>query len=217
MFAGAGNAVLPALEHWYARTPPSPGTRITRLGPLARHLAGAGAVARIAASLLGPDARPVRAIAFDKSPAANWALGWHQDRTINVRHQAEVEGYGPWTIKQGSPHVEPPYALIEAMVTLRIHLDPVTRDNAPLDIALGSHRLGCIPEARVAEVVASSRIAACLAQSGDVWAYATPILHASARSASAGQRRVLQIDYSATRLPAPLEWALDITSEIADG
>lgn len=32
--------------------------------------------------LLGPEARPVRALLFDKSDSANWSLGWHQDRTI---------------------------------------------------------------------------------------------------------------------------------------
>src|SRR5688572_15042148 len=41
--------------------------------------------------------RPVRAILFDKSDAVNWALGWHQDRTISVGGRAETEGFGPWT------------------------------------------------------------------------------------------------------------------------
>jgi ectoine hydroxylase-related dioxygenase (phytanoyl-CoA dioxygenase family) len=187
-----------------------PGTRLTALGPLAPYLTKNGCVAQIAARFLGQRARPVRAIAFDKSPAANWALGWHQDRTINVARRAEVSGFGPWTVKQGSPHVQPPFALVEAMLTLRIHLDPVSPDNGPLDIALGSHRLGFIPEPQIAEVVAASRLNACLADPGDVWAYATPILHASRRSASAGPRRVLQVDYSAEQLPPPLAWALAI-------
>src|SRR5262249_43240 len=32
-------------------------------------------------------ARPVRAILFDKTPSANWALGWHQDRVVAVREK----------------------------------------------------------------------------------------------------------------------------------
>jgi len=208
LFAGSALAMLPALADWYDAAPAAPGTRLTTLGPLAPHLTGDGCIAQIAAQLLGPDARPVRAIAFDKSPAANWALGWHQDRTINLAHRADIAGFGPWTVKQGSQHVQPPFALVEAMVTLRIHLDAVSADNAPLDVALGSHRLGYIPEARVPEVVEAARLHACLADAGDVWAYATPILHASRRSTSAGPRRVLQVDYSADTLPAPLEWAL---------
>jgi hypothetical protein len=215
LFAGAGDAMLATLREWYAGAQKAPGTRITRLEALAPFLTGNGPVAQLVAKALGPRVRPVRAIAFNKSPGSNWSLGWHQDRTINVARRADVEGFGPWTVKQGSPHVEPPFALIAAMLTLRIHLDPVTPANAPLDIALGSHRQGYIPESRVAEVVAASPIVACLAQPGDIWAYATPILHASARSTGTDQRRVLQVDYSADNLPAPLEWALDISSEVA--
>ncbi|MFY8048650.1 MAG: phytanoyl-CoA dioxygenase family protein [Erythrobacter sp.] len=200
--------MLSTLAAWYAEAPNAPGTRLDRLGAFAPFLAPPGPIAALASRLIGRPAQPVRAIAFDKSPEANWALGWHQDRTISVATRAEVEGYGPWTVKQGHLHVQPPFALIAGMVTLRIHLDPVTPDNAPLEIALGSHHEGLIAEARVPKMVAASEISACLAAPGDVWAYATPILHASHRSASAGPRRVLQVDYSADALPAPLEWAL---------
>jgi len=202
--------MLPALADWYRNVLAAPGTRLDRLGAFTPFLTAPGPMAVLASQLLGRPARPVRAIAFDKSPDANWALGWHQDRTINVAARAEVAGFGPWTVKQGHLHVQPPFALIEAMRTLRIHLDPVTPDNAPLEIALGSHREGLIAEPRIAEVVAARESRACLAAPGDVWAYATPILHASRRSASAGPRRVLQVDYSADRLPAPLEWALTL-------
>lgn len=208
LIAGAARDMLPALEQYYASAPLAPGRRITYLGALGPFLTGTGAIAGVVAQLAGRAMRPVRAIAFDKSPQTNWALGWHQDRTINVAARAEVEGYGPWTVKQGSLHVEPPFDVIAGMLTLRIHLDPVTPDNAPLEIALGSHLKGYIAESDVASVVAASPVAACLAQPGNVWAYATPILHASQRSRSTARRRVLQIDFSAVELPAPLEWAL---------
>lgn len=213
LFAGAARDMLPALADWYRTVPAAPGTRLDRLGAFTPFLATPGPMAVLASQLLGRPARPVRAIAFDKSPHTNWALGWHQDRTINVAARAEVAGYGPWTVKQGHHHVQPPFALIERMLTLRIHLDPVTSDNAPLEIALGSHRAGLIAEPRIPDIVAASEICACFAEPGDVWVYATPILHASRRSASTGPRRVLQVDYSADSLPAPLDWALDISGE----
>ena len=202
--------MLPALEECYASAPPAPGRRIIRLGGLAPFLTGSGVIAGLVERLAGHPMRPVRAIAFDKSPQANWALGWHQDRTINLAARAEVAGYGPWTVKQDSPHVEPPFEVIAAMLTLRIHLDPVTPDNAPLEIALGSHRHGYIAEGDVAGVAAESRLATCLASPGDVWAYATPILHASQRARLPARRRVLQVDFSAAELPQPLKWALTI-------
>lgn len=159
-----------------------------------------------AATWLGRAARPVRAILFDKSPTTNWALGWHQDRTIAVRERIEVPGYGPWSSKQGLRHVEPPFAIIETMVTLRIHLDSVPAENAPLLVAPGSHRLGRVAEAAVAAAVARCGTATCLAEAGDIWAYATPILHASAASSAGGHRRVLQVDYTTVALPGGLEW-----------
>ena len=92
------------------------------------------------------------------------------------------------------------------MVTIRIHLDSAPADNAPLLVAPGSHRLGKIPEAELGEAVARCGSAECLAEAGDIWIYATPIVHASAAAQAQGRRRVLQVDYSAETLPHPLEW-----------
>jgi hypothetical protein len=181
------------------------GIRLHGLAGLGEPLAAGGAVGLIAATHLR-DCRPVRAILFDKSEMSNWALGWHQDRTIAVAERIDVDGFGPWTSKQGLLHVEPPFVLIAGMVTLRVHLDPVDEDNAPLLVAPGSHLLGRIAEGNIPAAVASCGSAACLAERGDVWAYATPILHASARATRPRRRRVLQIDYAAGDLPGGLEW-----------
>ena len=164
---------------------------------------------KMAASHLGTNARAVRAILFDKHGANNWALGWHQDRTIAVKERKEVTGFGPWTMKAGTHHVAPPMWLLSKMVTVRIHLDAVDSDNAPLLVAPGSHRSGLVAERDIESIVAECGQHACLANAGDVWLYATPILHASARAARPRRRRVLQIDYSADKLPGGLEWAAD--------
>lgn len=92
------------------------------------------------------------------------------------------------------------------MITLRVHLDDVTPDNAPLLIAPGSHKLGQVRESEVDAVVARSGVHVCLANAGDVWLYATPILHASAAATEPDRRRVLQIDFSADSLPEGLSW-----------
>ena len=90
-------------------------------------------------------------------------------------------------------------------MTLRIHLDPVPADNAPLLVAPGSRRLGRIAEDRIEAVLAQCGTACCLAAPGDVWRYATPILHASA-AGNGSRRRVLQVDYAAAALPGGLCW-----------
>jgi hypothetical protein len=159
--------------------------------------------------LLGPEARPVRALLFDKSDSTNWSLGWHQDRTIEVSERLDVPGYGPWTVKQGRLHAAPPIALIERMLTVRIHLDLVPEDNAPLQVAPGSHRLGFIAETAIENVLAQTGTATCLAAAGTIWLYATPILHRSLRSSPGQRRRVLQMDIAAIDLPDGLRWAAD--------
>lgn len=180
-----------------------PGARLGRIPGLAARIRPADA---IAAALVGPAARAVGGKLFDKSPVRNWALGWHQDRTIAVRERRDVPGFGQWTVKADIPHCVPPFEFLERSLTLRIHLDPVAADNAPLLVAPGSHRLGRIVEARVAATVARCGAEACLAEAGDAWAYATPILHASDRAATPARRRVLQLLYSADDLPAGLDW-----------
>lgn len=62
----------------------------------------------IAASLLEHPShrlRAVRAILFDKNPKTNWYVTWHQDLAIPVIARHEVSGYGPWSIKDGVPHI----------------------------------------------------------------------------------------------------------------
>lgn len=208
LYPDAARDVIAAIEALVAKLPEDQaGIRLRNHGDLADLLSAEAIIGGLAAQHIGDQARPVRAILFDKSPGANWALGWHQDRTIAVQARREVEGFGPWTTKAGIQHVEPPFAIIERMVTLHIHLDPAPEDNAPLLIAPGSHRLGRIPETLIQAVVAQCGRVSCLAERGDIWIYATPILHASAAAVSPRRRRVLQVDYSADALPGGLLWA----------
>jgi len=165
-----------------------------------------GSVGGAARAILGEKVRPVRAILFDKIPEANWSLAWHQDRTIAVREQAEVPGFAHWTVKGGVTHAEPPFPIIETMLTARIHLDPVNENNAPLLVAPGSHRLGRITESEISEIVERCGTVECVASEGDVWLYRTAILHASERSRTDARRRVLQVDFSGVELPGQLEW-----------
>ncbi|RVU02206.1 phytanoyl-CoA dioxygenase [Novosphingobium umbonatum] len=207
LFRGAALANLPDLRAVLAQLPPDQaGIRIHGVEALRPYLAPTGAIGAIACSAIGTLAKPVRAILFDKSATTNWSLGWHQDRTICVRERIEVAGFGPWSIKAGLHHVAPPFELLSRMVTLRVHLDNVPATNAPLLIAPGSHRRGRVPVESVDQVVAECGIFVCLAKAGDVWAYVTPVLHASEAASHPAHRRVLQVDFSAHDLPGGLQW-----------
>jgi len=182
------------------------GIRLSDCLGLQSTLAASGPVGRIAAGLIGELAQPVRAVLFDKTATTNWSLAWHQDRTIVVRERRPAPDYGPWSTKAGLIHVQPPFRILEEMATLRIHLDDVDDDNAPLLIAPGSHREGRVAETDIPGVVARLGTARCIADKGDVWAYATPIIHASEVAAAPRRRRVLQVDYSRRSLDSGLEW-----------
>ena len=182
------------------------GVRISGLPGLEPYIAPTGPIGALASSSIGVNGKAVRAILFDKSAATNWSLAWHQDRTICVRERVDVSGFGPWSIKAGLNHVAPPFDLLARMVTLRVHLDDVPATNAPLLVAPGSHRLGRVSVDQVEDVVARCGVMPCYASAGDVWAYATPILHASEAASQPTRRRVLQVDYCAEDLPGGLEW-----------
>jgi hypothetical protein len=183
-----------------------PGVRLSGIPELRPFLSPAGPVGKVPASVLGPECLPVRAILFDKSVEQNWSLGWHQDRTIAVTQRVDADGFGPWSLKSGMIHVEPPFDLLAGMVTVRVHLDAVPVTNAPLLVAPGSHKRGRIPTAEIPEVVRQCGIIPCLAAAGDVWLYATPILHASDAASRPVHRRILQVDYAVGQLPGGLEW-----------
>jgi hypothetical protein len=207
LFKGALKPCMTELEEALADLPPDEaGVRIHGIEALKPLLASTGCIGAVAASVLGEGAQPVRAILFNKSPETNWSLGWHQDRTVCVKEKHEVPGYGPWTLKNGMHHVAPPFELLVRMVTLRAHLDDVPATNAPLLIAPGSHTFGRIAVGDVDEIVERCGTRACLAEAGDVWLYATPILHASEAALAPTSRRVFQVDFAAGALPDGLEW-----------
>jgi len=186
--------------------PAQAGLRLTGIAGLLPFLETPGPVAAVAADVLGSTARPVRAVLFDKTATVNWSLGWHQDRTIVVTDRHEVDGFGPWSMKSGLQHVEPPFSILGKMVTLRVHIDPVGPDNAALLIVPRSHQIGRIPQGEIEATAARMGSFTCLADAGDVWLYATPILHASDAARVPARRRVLQVDYAAEDLPGGLTW-----------
>jgi hypothetical protein len=204
---GAVSTVLASIRNALAHLPPDhAGLRVAGIVGLQPFLSSDGTIGAVAAGFLGPGCRAVRALLFDKTTAMNWSLAWHQDRTISVVQRLEVDGFGPWTVKKGMHHVEPPFDLLARMVTLRVHLDDVSGTNAPLLIAPGSHLFGRVPVNEIEAVVRACGTRACIAMAEDIWLYATAILHASAIAARPSHRRVLQVDYSADELPGGLEW-----------
>jgi hypothetical protein len=94
-----------------------------------RDLAESSSIREQAEAVLGRSARVVRGILFDKTENANWKVPWHQDVTIAVNRRVEAAGFGPWSVKDGVLHVQPPAAVLDEMVSIRLHLDECPAEN----------------------------------------------------------------------------------------
>jgi ectoine hydroxylase-related dioxygenase (phytanoyl-CoA dioxygenase family) len=152
--------------------------------------------------------QPVRAILFDKTADANWMVAWHQDLTIAVQERQDVPDYGPWSVKDGVAHVQPPISLLERMITLRLHLDDTPSENGALKVIPGSHRHGRLDAASIAALRKGTRGHICTATAGDSLLMKPLILHASSPSARPGHRRVIHLEYAfADALHPSLQWA----------
>lgn len=153
--------------------------------------------------------RPVRGIFFDKSPETNWLVPWHQDLTIVVRERKEVPGFGPWSVKDGQVHVQPPVECLRQMLTLRLHLDAADEANGALRVIPGSHASGRLSAAGICEWREMQPEEVCSVKAGGALLMRPLLLHASGRSHSPRHRRVLHLEYAAFDLPAGLQWHED--------
>lgn len=162
---------------------------------------------KIAEEILGVAAMPVRAILFDKTPAANWYVTWHQDLSIPVKNKIDSEGFGPWSMKDGIQHVQPPAAILEKMVSLRIHLDACSDSNGAIKFIAGSHRAGLLAPEQLAWWRDNHNSVVCPAERGDIIAMRPLVLHSSSLSELPDHRRVLHLEYASATLPSGMEWA----------
>jgi hypothetical protein len=160
---------------------------------------------QVLCDLLGPQFGLVRVLFFDKPPGQTWALGWHKDLTVAVRDN-RLPNHGHFcrpTRKAGVDHVEAPEEILQAMVTVRLHLDDVTEENGPLKVIPGSHRdgkrlvLGAVPPCTV------------LVERGGVLLMRPLLAHSSGRShpETSRHRRILHLEFSGrSELPDGYAW-----------
>jgi len=184
-------------------------------GPGRRGVLGLPQIARLASSKslldlvqphLSAQPRPIRGIYFDKSPETNWMVAWHQDLTLAVRNQLDVPGFGPWSVKDGVPHVQPPVHLLEQMLTIRLHLDDSDEANGALRVIPGSHQSGRLSADAIDRLQNENSPTVCCVAAGDALLMKPLLLHSSARSHNESHRRVIHIEYAAFALPGGLQW-----------
>ncbi len=204
-------ALLIELERAFAG---AAGGRYGRISAeMRRAIAGSVELSTLVFALLGAPGRLVGIVACETAVDVNWFVPWHQDRTIALARAVENSGFQNWTTHDGVVTAEPPVRLLEAMVSLLIHLDPCDADAGPLEVIPATHARGLLDKAAIEVAAGTAAPLICLAERGDVLAMRPLLLHRSQRARLPRRRRFLRLDYCAGRLPAGLDWSLpDIPS-----
>jgi len=145
-----------------------------------------------------------KAIFFNKPKMSNWFVNYHQDLSISVKEKKKVEGFTNWTTKNGQLGVIPPQQILEKIITFRIHLDKTDETNGALHVIPKSHTKGII---RVDETFDKNKLekeVLCNVDRGGVMLMKPLLLHASQRSVSAFNRRVIHLEFCNKEIP--LQW-----------
>jgi len=173
--------------------------------PSVQGLAMSRPVREIIEAVLGPRCFAVRGIFFNKTRSSNWKVVWHQDLTIAVRDRRDVDGFGPWTVKAGVLHVQPPAEIMGSILAIRLHLDESGPDNGPLRVIAGSHREGRLSAEQIGGWEKENSVT-CTVPKGGALLMRPLLLHASSACAIPKSRRVIHLEFAATELPHGLEW-----------
>lgn len=187
-------------------TPERAGIRnILELLPNVQQLAESPEILALIQPILDNRATVVRGIFFDKQPTANWKVPWHQDVTIAVKNRLDLPGYQPWSSKGGIYHVQPPVAILEQMLTVRIHLDRTDESNGALKVISGSHCDGKLSSDSI-NIWKQLDSTICTCEPGGILLMRPLLLHASSAAIVPIHRRVIHFDYAGCDLPEGLEW-----------
>lgn len=179
---------------------------VTEVVPEVRALHKHAGIAQLVAPILGKSAMLVRGLMFDKSPESNWGIFWHQDLSIAVRQREDVADFGPWSIKAGIQHVQPPPHILQQMLTVRLHLDDCQESNGALRVLPGSHRSSRLNMFESETLQQNTDPVTCCVNAGGAVMMRPLLLHSSHKATNAARRRVIHLEFAAEALPQPLQW-----------
>lgn len=155
---------------------------------------------------LTTDSVAVQCTAFSKTPEANWLVSLHQDLSIPVRERVQNADCHGWSNKQGVLFVQPPVAVLERLVAIRVHIDACYAENGALRIVPGSHLLGRLRAGARAEVRNATGELNVPVERGGALLMRPLVLHASSKATVPNGRRVLHFLFGPRTLPLGLQW-----------
>lgn len=142
-----------------------------------------------------------KAIYFNKPSKSNWFVSYHQDVSISVKHKIDVEGFSSWTNKKGQLGVIPPLEILQNTITFRIHLDDTDETNGCLKVITDSHKNGVIRVDDDFDFSKEGKEVNCSVKKGGVQIMKPLVLHASQKSTSINDRRVIHLEFCNQEIP----------------
>lgn len=164
-------------------------------------------IRKLVHAIISPNPVAVKATLFDKTTDANWKVPFHQDRVVSVTGRVAALGFRAWSIKEGVVSVQPPRAVLESMIALRIHLDDCGTSDGALRVIPGSHRLGVLSASDIEDLVSQDESVALPVTRGTIVGMRPLLLHASSPAMAPTHRRVLHVEVAPRDIIAPAEWA----------
>jgi hypothetical protein len=142
---------------------------------------------------------------FNKSADANWFVAFHQDRSAPVSDDTPPTEQG-WSRKEGMTFIQPADAVMCRMLALRLHIDDCNDDNGPLRVLPDTHTEGTLSQEQIEEYRDEVAPHELTVPAGGVIAMHPLLLHASSKSRTMANRRVLHFLFAPREPPNGLKW-----------
>jgi len=143
---------------------------------------------------------------FEKSPERNWLVTLHQDLSIPVSERVEHPALAGWSVKEDGVFVQPPSAVLDEIVAVRLHLDDCGANDGPLRVVPGSHRHGRLSSDEAAKLRDRRGEVSCTVDAGAALIMRPLLLHSSSKAHGNSRRRVLHFVFAPAALPYGLRW-----------
>jgi len=132
---------------------------------------------------------------FIKDSVSNWSVALHRDLSIPVQARIDSKKWRNWSEKEGVLYVQPPKAVLQSLLVVRVHLEDNTKENGVLELVAQSHEN---------DAESGLREPACVKRGG-VLIMKPLTLHASTKVIK-GKRRVLHFVFGSPKLPNGAQW-----------
>ncbi len=142
-----------------------------------------------------------KAIYFNKPKRSNWFVNYHQDISISAKEKVFSKNFSQWTKKHGQFGVVAPKEILENTVTFRIHLDQTDETNGALTVIPKTHQKGVIRIDRNFDKSDFGNDVLCNVDEGGVMLMKPLLLHASQKSVSEFDRRVIHLEFCNQDIP----------------